>query len=206
MACRYEEEIYRNTGKMGQCGCPTCPYKNLSECYEGQEEESMTTREEEARARLAERVSKARRIAEMRLPSITSRRGDGKAKTVMVPGSDGKKYHVIIRHGTSWSVECRCELGKDVGYSDCPGAFKTVCYHGFAAIFTAAMDNGCRVHSITTSLKSATLLKRMIVGSRPMIKALYSHQQPRNKRKWFYLVIIPKRRSAQADIVDLFGE
>jgi hypothetical protein len=34
MACRYEEEIYRETGKMDNCGCPRCPYKSLNDCYE----------------------------------------------------------------------------------------------------------------------------------------------------------------------------
>jgi hypothetical protein len=34
MACRYEEEIYAATGKMDKCGCPTCPYKKIGECYE----------------------------------------------------------------------------------------------------------------------------------------------------------------------------
>ena len=34
MACKYEEEIYRKSGKMDACGCPTCPYKNLKDCKE----------------------------------------------------------------------------------------------------------------------------------------------------------------------------
>ena len=34
MACRYEEEIYMQQGKVEECGCPNCPYKNLIECKE----------------------------------------------------------------------------------------------------------------------------------------------------------------------------
>jgi hypothetical protein len=34
MGCRYEEEIFERTGRMDKCGCPTCPYKTESECYE----------------------------------------------------------------------------------------------------------------------------------------------------------------------------
>jgi hypothetical protein len=35
MGCRYEEEIYNKEGKVDKCGCPNCPYKNLVECKEG---------------------------------------------------------------------------------------------------------------------------------------------------------------------------
>ena len=34
MGCHYEEEIYAKEGKVEECGCPNCPYKNLEECYE----------------------------------------------------------------------------------------------------------------------------------------------------------------------------
>jgi len=34
MACRWEEEIFRFEGKMDECGCPTCLYRTLAECYE----------------------------------------------------------------------------------------------------------------------------------------------------------------------------
>jgi len=35
MACRYEEETYKQTGDIEQnCGCSTCPYKTLDDCCE----------------------------------------------------------------------------------------------------------------------------------------------------------------------------
>lgn len=152
--------------------------------------------------RLAERVSKARRIAEMGLCSIVTRTRDGKARTITVPGTDGKQYQVTIRRNNSfWTTECRCKCGA-AGYEDCPGNTKTVCYHSFAAIFAAGQDNGCRVHSVTESLKAASLLKRLV--KRAVIKSLRSHQD--GNRKWFHLVVILKRKSAKQDVIDLFGE
>ncbi len=150
--------------------------------------------------RLALRVSKARHIAEINLCSITSRNGDGEVKTVTVPGTDGKQYQVIIRRENGfWTTECRLDCGK-AGYDDCRGNAITVCYHGFAAIFTAAKDSGCRVHSVTESLKAATRLKRL-VKSRTVIKGLRS----RWNGKWFHLVVVTPGKSAKQDIEDLFG-
>lgn len=34
MACRYEEEVFREEGQVSECGCPSCPYKNLDGCRE----------------------------------------------------------------------------------------------------------------------------------------------------------------------------
>lgn len=150
--------------------------------------------------RLAERVSKARQIARMGLCSIVTRTGDGNARTITVPGTDGKQYQVIIRRDNGfWTTECRCKCGA-AGYSDCSGNTKTVCYHSFAAIFAAGLDNGCRVHSVTESLKAASLLKRLV--KKAVIKSLRSHQD--GNKKWFHLVVIP-RRSAKQDVIDLFG-
>jgi len=153
--------------------------------------------------RLAARINRARHIAGMGLCSITSRDRDGRARTVTVPGTDGKRYQVIIRRSNgSWSTECRLECGL-AGYQNCPGNAVTVCYHSFAAIFTAGMDNGCRVHSVTESLKAASLLKRLI-KAKAVIKGLHSHQ---DRKKWFHLVVMmPKKKSAKQDIIDLFGE
>jgi hypothetical protein len=149
---------------------------------------------------LAIRVDKARRIAKMGLCSITSRDRDGKAKTVTVPGSEGKRYQVIIkRRNGYWTTECRLECGP-AGYKDCLGNSITVCYHSFAAIFAAGLDNGCRVHSVTESLKAAGRLKRLV--KKAVIKSLRSRQN--ESIKWFQLVVIPKK-SARQDVIDLFG-
>ncbi len=34
MACVYEEEIFAKNGIITECGCKTCPYKNIKECKE----------------------------------------------------------------------------------------------------------------------------------------------------------------------------
>jgi len=34
VGCRYEEEIYRKYGRVEECGCKNCPYKNLEQCKE----------------------------------------------------------------------------------------------------------------------------------------------------------------------------
>ena len=34
MACRYEEEVFQRDGKVEECGCSHCPYKNLKQCKE----------------------------------------------------------------------------------------------------------------------------------------------------------------------------
>ena len=34
MACRYEEEICSREGKVDECGCHDCPYRNLEDCVE----------------------------------------------------------------------------------------------------------------------------------------------------------------------------
>jgi hypothetical protein len=34
MACRYEEEVFQRDGKVEECGCKCCPYKNLKQCKE----------------------------------------------------------------------------------------------------------------------------------------------------------------------------
>lgn len=146
----------------------------------------------EKRLTLAERVGKARQIARMGLCSIASRNGKGEAKTVVVPGTDGKQYQVIIRRKNGfWTTECRLECGSQ-GYQDCPGNAITVCYHSFAAIFTAAEDSSCRVHSVTESLKAASRLKRLIKG-KSVIRSLRSHRNG----KWFHLVVIKNRKEGQ---------
>lgn len=38
MACRYEEETFAERGLVTKCGCPGCPYKNLDECIEMEEQ------------------------------------------------------------------------------------------------------------------------------------------------------------------------
>lgn len=71
---------------------------------------------------------------------ITSTDAQGRAKTILTPGSEGKQYEVILRRflekGTPViTTECRCKTG--IGYMNCKGnsnGHSTPCYHSFMAL------------------------------------------------------------------------
>lgn len=70
----------------------------------------------------------------------------GKPKVLIVPGSEGKRYQVIIRrHTNSVSCECRCETG--IGFIPCKGNSlnDTVCRHSLTAIAFSARLAGKKV-------------------------------------------------------------
>ena len=64
----------------------------------------------------------------------------GRPTTVIVPGTQGKRYHVIIRRfdNALITVECRLIAGR-CGFLGCPGngprkGKETICYHSRAAV------------------------------------------------------------------------
>lgn len=80
-----------------------------------------------------------------RFVGVLSKDKNNRPKTLEVPGSEGKRYHVILRRYRSKSgfgvisAECRLFLG--IGFSDCKGnssrnnkIAETICYHSRAAI------------------------------------------------------------------------
>jgi len=75
---------------------------------------------------------------------------------VLVPGSEGKQYEVIIRRNGHITCEClHSTMGGNALH--CEGAAKTVCYHAMAALIVAAERGGKRV-SFCASEESANKL------------------------------------------------
>ena len=121
----------------------------------------------------------AKVIVSANLTKILPRDSSGHAKTVLVPGSDGKQYEVILRRGDGYiSAECRLMTGK--GEFVCKGSKITLCKHGLAAILTAAKDSGISI-GIAKNEKNADLLLRL--GGRKVVA--WSLNIPDRK---FYLI------------------
>lgn len=96
---------------------------------------------------LNERVKEARAAA--RFVQIITRDAQGRAKTLYVPGHDGRKYQVILRHiqvdgRNVLTAECRMDA-RQLGYKPCQGNGRTVCYHAMAAVIASAQDGGYKV-------------------------------------------------------------
>ena len=88
---------------------------------------------------LKDRTTKARAAA--RFGKVLSRDKDGRARTVLVPGSSGKQYQVILRRAGGLSTECRLDTGH--GHLACKGNSNGhVCYHSIAAVALATGDAG----------------------------------------------------------------
>ena len=105
---------------------------------------------------LSERTTKARAAAQF--GKITSRDRDGRVKTVLVPGSDGKQYQVILRRSPGLSTECRLDTGH--GHLACKSnANGYICYHSMAALTLASIDKGLSVRFCTTEYAAALLAR-----------------------------------------------
>lgn len=70
---------------------------------------------------------------------ITSTDAQGRAKTILTPGSEGKQYEVILRRFLEKGVpiittECRCKTG--IGYVNCPSnnGKGEICYHSMMSL------------------------------------------------------------------------
>lgn len=89
------------------------------------------------------RFQRARAIAKNNLVGIVEHDRDGRAKVLVVPGSEGKRYEVIIRRNGKMTTECRLDTG--IGYRPCKGNNHSVCYHSIAALIVAAQERECEV-------------------------------------------------------------
>ena len=106
---------------------------------------------------LKERTTKARAAA--RFGKVMSRDKDDRVKTVLLPGSAGKQYQVILRRGRGLSTECRLDTGH--GHLACAGNSNGhVCYHSIAAVTLASQDAGLSAHFCATE-KAAIRLARL---------------------------------------------
>ena len=106
---------------------------------------------------LSERTTHARAAA--RFGKVLSRDRDGRVKTVLLPGTDGKQYQVILRRRGGLSTECRLDTGH--GHLACAGNSNGhVCYHSIAAVQVASKDAGLSARFCATE-KAATRLARL---------------------------------------------
>lgn len=108
---------------------------------------------------LKDRVTKAR--CAISFCSVLSIDKDGKVKTVLVPGSDGKQYHVILRrYGGVWSGECRLDVGP-TGHVPCKGNLNGYsCYHTIAVVIVSAEQAGYHIQ-FTDAEPKARRLERL---------------------------------------------
>lgn len=91
----------------------------------------------------------------------------GHVKSVLVPGTEGKQYQVIIRW-TRLAAHLVCEtecnlLTGPTGLVPCKGNEKSLCYHSKAAILIAS--NGIGRVSFCLSRADADRLARLYGGS-----------------------------------------
>ena len=118
--------------------------------------------------RLETRVKKAKHIKTF---TTVQKYQNGKPRVILVPGSEAKRYQVIVRRldAKTISTECRCETG--VGHVSCPGNSNGyVCYHSIAAVIRSA--DGYKV-SFCSNREDAQRLQHLAKGT---IGNLVSHQ------------------------------
>ena len=88
---------------------------------------------------LSDRVEKAKSIVRYGLYHILQRDSKGIVRVIVVPGSEGKQYHIILRReGSAMSAECRLSVSN--GEIDCEGAMNGICYHAIVAVEVAAKE------------------------------------------------------------------
>lgn len=85
-------------------------------------------------AALGARSRKAR--AAILFAKVLDHDSQGRVTKVLLPGSDGTQYQVILRRNGHISAECNCMvLG---GLKPCAGNTVTLCYHCMGAVIIAA--------------------------------------------------------------------
>ena len=77
---------------------------------------------------------------------VLSRNKEGKLTVLVVPGSNGKQYHVIVRRYPNKNLitmECHLNVGA-AGMEVCPGNYVTICYHSRAAFDFVVAESGMK--------------------------------------------------------------
>jgi hypothetical protein len=73
---------------------------------------------------------------------ILSRDKNGKARTAIVPGHEGKRYHVILRRAAG-CISGECHVYTEHGIGDaCKGNTHGLCYHVLAAMIYSSEQCG----------------------------------------------------------------
>lgn len=108
---------------------------------------------------------KSMRIVRAMLPlsRVVQWDSKGRPNKIIVPGSDSKRYTVIIRRQAEQYLECECKL--DVtGTSDvdCPGNAHNVCYHAQAAVMKCLEEAGFKYAAFCKTLPDAQRLAHLV--------------------------------------------
>ena len=98
---------------------------------------------------------------------------DGKLKSVVLPGSNGKSYQVIIRRNRGMSTELILLVN---GFQTKPSYAAQVTYHQMAAVMLAASKSGYRVTWCANRDDAARLAR---LGGR--VFGVRNHDNPQSK-------------------------
>lgn len=131
---------------------------------------------------LKQRIAKARAAA---LFAMVLNNGTH-SKTVSVPGTDAKRYNVIIRprrNPTYLDVECLMDAP---GQLQCKGDAVSVCYHEMAAVMKMAKGNGFKT-SVAHSDVDATRLRRIFEGKGMDTRVIEVRSRTSHRSVWVVL-------------------
>lgn len=132
---------------------------------------------------LRERVEKAR--AAVRFSAILQ--NGSVAKTISVPGTDSKRYDVILRKRTGKPTYLEAECLLDVpGQMSCPGNQNSLCYHSMAAAIYLMEQNGFQV-SVAHSKEDSRLLFRIFKGKGLDVRGIELRSRDSQRSVWLVL-------------------
>ena len=107
------------------------------------------------------RIEKARALVP--LTRVMHRDSLNRPSVVLVPGSEGRQYSVIVRRTTSY-ISTECMLCTSNGNINCKGGEHTVCYHAAAALLRCMDDSKVKAH-VCTTLPAAKRVKNLLHGT-----------------------------------------
>ena len=107
---------------------------------------------------------------------VTQTDKQGRPSNLVVPGSNGKQYHVILRRFDNVVISCECHLNITFGHLDCPGnsnrKHPSLCYHSRSACDYALKEQNLE-GAWCSDYQSALTLNQMKKG---VIYTIKSHQ------------------------------
>lgn len=87
-----------------------------------------------------QRVLEAKAIAGLGKVITTDK--NRRAKTTVVPGSNGTQNHGIVRRFGNGVITTECRKITGVGHENCPGNYRSVCRHSLASVILATKYHG----------------------------------------------------------------
>lgn len=128
---------------------------------------------------LQDRVQEARKG--IRFAKILKRDRFDRPTSILVPGSESKRYEVLIKRPGSGMMVCECFLDTPGGHKRCPGSLVSVCYHMMMALTKAAEEKGLHVSFVENEIKADKLVnlsggkaKKIEVASRWTTRRLWA--------------------------------